>query len=52
MGFTPRDVDLMTLWELSACAAGYAKANGVEQEAEAPTYEEHLEMVRRLASPS
>lgn len=52
MGFAPRVVDTMTLWELSACAAGYGKANGAEQETEAPSYEDHLEMVRRLASPS
>lgn len=49
MGFTPRDVDAMSLWEFSAALDGYSKANGAEQEAEAPTYDEHLAMVERLA---
>lgn len=49
MGFAPRIIDTMTLWELSACAAGFAKANGAEQEQEAPSYQEHLDLVRRLA---
>lgn len=48
MGFTPRQVDEMSLWELTAAADGYGKANGAEQQAEAPSYEEHLEMVNRL----
>lgn len=30
IGFTPRDVDEMTLWEFTACIAGYAKAHGVK----------------------
>lgn len=42
----------MTLWELSVCAVGFAKANGAEQETEAPSYDEHLDMVRRLSSRS
>lgn len=50
MGFTPQAVDKMTLWELSACAAGFARANGAEQKTEAPSYEEHLETVRRLSA--
>lgn len=45
MGFTPRDVDAMTLWELSAAANGWSKANGAEEEAAPPTWEEHLAMV-------
>lgn len=49
MGFTPSQVDDMSLWELSACGEGWQKANGAEAEAEAPSYEEHLEMVKRLS---
>lgn len=45
MGYTPRDIDQMTLWELSACAKGWVKANGAEQDVEAPSWEEHLAMV-------
>lgn len=28
MGFTPREVDRMTLWEFLACLDGYAEAQG------------------------
>ena len=28
MGFTPSQVGEMSLWEFSACADGYAEANG------------------------
>lgn len=49
MGFGPREVDAMSLWELTAAADGYAKANGAEQTAaDAPSYDEHLAMVERL----
>lgn len=48
MGFTPRQVDEMSLWELVAASDGFAKANGGEQQTEAPSYDEHLEMVNRL----
>jgi hypothetical protein len=30
MGFTPREVDEMTLWELSACIDGYNEANSAD----------------------
>ncbi len=45
MGFTPAEVDQMTLWELAAAAHGWSKANGAEEEVAAPSYEEHLAMV-------
>lgn len=48
MGFAPAVVDLMTLWELSACQSGWLMANGAEEEAEPPSWEEHLEMVRKV----
>lgn len=28
MGFRPRDVDEMSVWEFTACVDGYAEANG------------------------
>lgn len=46
MGFTPRDVDGMTLWELSVAAKGWSKANGAEEEVAPPSWEEHLAMVK------
>lgn len=30
MGFPPHAVDRMSLWQLAACAAGWAEANGAE----------------------
>ncbi len=48
MGFGPREVDAMSLWEFTAAADGFARANGAEQTAEAPSYDEHLAMVERL----
>jgi len=33
IGFSPRQVDEMTLWEFNACAATYAKAHGAENSA-------------------
>lgn len=33
MGFSPRDVDDMTLWEFQCCAEGYREAHSTEQEA-------------------
>lgn len=38
----------MSLWELAACVDGWAKANGAEEKAEAPSPEEHLELVQRV----
>ncbi len=30
MGFTPRDVDRMTVWEFNACLKGWKAANGIK----------------------
>lgn len=30
MGYTPRDVDRMTIWEFNACKKGWNIANGVK----------------------
>lgn len=40
----------MSMWELIACWDGWLKANGGEQEPDAPSYEEHLAMVGRAVS--
>lgn len=32
MGFTPSQVDSMSLWEFMACSSGYAEANGAKKE--------------------
>lgn len=32
MGFSPREVDDMTLWEFTACYEGYRAANSTEPE--------------------
>ena len=33
LGFDPRQVDRMSLWEFTACAEGYMVANGVKKAA-------------------
>lgn len=33
MGFPPRDIDDMTLWEFAVCYEGYRKAHASEEEA-------------------
>ena len=48
MGYTPRQIDEMTIWELSACIDGYKQSNGGEEKNEAPTAEEFYDMVSRL----
>lgn len=49
MGFTPRDVDEMTLWELSAAVDGWNRANGGQDELEPPSPEEFDAMLERHA---
>lgn len=46
--YTPQDVDRMTLWELTAAVDGFVASKGGEQEPDAPSYDEHLEMVARV----
>jgi hypothetical protein len=48
MGFSPREVDQMTLWEMNACIDFHRRANGAEDEVAPPSFEEHQDMVRRL----
>lgn len=33
MGFTPREIDTMTMWEFSACCEGYALSRGAKPKA-------------------
>lgn len=48
MGFTPRDVDAMSLWEFVACADGWRKAQpGYEDKPPPPTEEEHEELLAK-----
>jgi len=42
MGFTPRDVDDMTLWEFNCCVEGYRKAHAAEKEAPPEMDDERL----------
>ena len=45
MGFTPQEVERMSLWQYSAAIAGYAKAQGGEEKTEAPTDEEFMRWI-------
>lgn len=46
MGFTPRQVDEMSLWEFAACAEGYRRAHSAEEERlPPPTADEFRAMV-------
>lgn len=40
LGYTPREVDCMTHWELLACADGFKRAHGVRPALQPPTDEE------------
>lgn len=42
MGYTPREVGEMSLWEYTACADGYSRANGGNPSPRAPTEEEFV----------
>lgn len=42
MGFTPREVDAMSLWEFMACCEGYSVANGGKSEAGADVSDDDL----------
>lgn len=48
MGFTPQEVDQMSLWQFSACVDGFNKANGAEEMPEPPTADEYYDMIERL----
>lgn len=42
MGFPPRDVDDMTLWEFACCADGYRQAHQTEETPPPPMDDESL----------
>ena len=48
LGFTPRDIDGMTLAEFDACAEGWKRANGAEEKPEPPS-DENFEKLLALA---
>lgn len=41
MGWSPREVDDASLWEISMAAKGWAKANGAESKPESLSEDEH-----------
>lgn len=47
MGFTPRQVDELTEWELLAAIQGWKAANGREDAPAAPSAAEHAAMVAK-----
>ena len=51
MGFTPKDIQEMSLWEYSATMVGWKQANstGEEEAAQAPSDEEFFAIVERYA---
>lgn len=49
MGWTPRQVDELSFWELACAVAGFAQANGVEEKLEPPTPEEHDALLAKYA---
>lgn len=42
MGFTPRQVDEMSVWEFAACSNGYATASGAKKKQVAEVSDERL----------
>lgn len=46
MGFAPREIDCMSMWEFAACIDGYNRAHGGNKPSP-PTAEEHDEYVAR-----
>ena len=50
MGFTPREIDDLSLWEFAAATLGWTKANGAEPKPAAPSDEEHDALIARYAS--
>lgn len=50
IGFTPAQVDGMSLWEFSACVEGWRRANSTEEEKlPPPTAEEFQQMLDKHA---
>lgn len=49
LGFSPREIDQMTLWEFAAAVEGWSKANGGESKPEAPSEEEHDRLMAKYS---
>lgn len=49
MGWTARQVDDLSQWELHQAVDGWLEANGVEEKPEAPTDEEHEALLAKYA---
>lgn len=47
MGYTPAQVNDMSLWEFASCVSGYRRAHSPEERPEPPTPEEFDKMVAR-----
>lgn len=45
IGFTPREVDQLTPWELMAATDGYNQSQGVKEKPEAPSDERYFKRV-------
>lgn len=45
---SPREIDLLSLWEFAAVQAGYLLANGGEEKLAPPTNEEFYAMTRTV----
>lgn len=45
MGFTPAQINDMSLWEFAACTNGYRRAHSPEERLPPPTPEEFRKMV-------
>lgn len=45
MGFTPQQVDLMSMWEFEVCFDGYAAANGIKPSGPKVTDEQYQALV-------
>ena len=48
MGFTPQQVQRMSLWEFACCVGGYVEAHGGEPELSFPTDDEFAEALRSI----
>jgi hypothetical protein len=49
MGFTPAEINKMSMWEFLACRAGYAAAHAGPESVAPPTNEEHDALAARWA---
>lgn len=48
LGWTPRQVDQLTFWELHVAVEGWRRAQGVEEDVDPPSPEEHDALAERF----